>query len=65
MVKRHEISQAMYNIRVEGVDVREREREYQMGVVERWAAMNGHAAVAASSGDSSATGDEGVVKMET
>ena len=61
MAKRHEISQDMYNIRVEGVDVREREREYQMGVVERWAAMHGHAA----SGDTSATVEEGAVKMET
>jgi hypothetical protein len=61
MAKRHEISQTMYNIRVEGVDVREREREYQMGVVERWAVMHGHAA----SGDINATGEEGAVKMET
>ena len=60
MAKRHEISQAMYNIRVEGVDIREREREYQMGVVERWAAMHGHAAAAGAS-----SGEEGAVKMET
>ena len=59
MAKRHEISQAMYNIRVESVDVRERERVYQMGVVERWAVMNGHAAGAANSAE------EGEVKMET
>ena len=60
MAKRHEISQAMYNIRVEGVDVREREREYQMGVVERWAVMHGHAAATGAS-----SGEEGAVKMET
>ena len=50
MAKRHEISQEMYTIRVEGVDVREEERAYQMGVMERWAAMNGHAAAASDGG---------------
>ncbi|KAL7443708.1 hypothetical protein ACHAXM_009119 [Skeletonema potamos] len=57
MAKRHEISQAMYTIRVEAGDLRERERVYQMGVVERWAARNGVV--------SSSSREGGVAKMET
>mmetsp|Transcript_8475 Transcript_8475/g.12376 ORF Transcript_8475/g.12376 Transcript_8475/m.12376 type:complete len:317 (+) Transcript_8475:1-951(+) len=57
MEKRHEISQAMYNIRVEGVDIRERDQSYQMDVMKRWADMNGHAA--------SGNDEGGVAKMET
>jgi len=57
MAKRHEISQAMYNIRVEGVDIRERDQSYQMDVMKRWADMNGHAA--------SGNDEGGVAKMET
>lgn len=62
MKKRHEISKAMYNIRLESVNVREVERTYHRGIVERWAVMNGHgggATMRGSGGD-----DEGVVKME-
>jgi len=57
MAKRHEISQAMYTIRVEAGDLRERERVYQMGVVERWAARNGVV--------SSSSREGGVAKTET
>ena len=56
MAKRHEISQAMYNMRIDAVDVREEEGEYQMSVGQRWAEMHGHVA---------ATSDEGTVKMES
>lgn len=56
MAKRHEISQAMYNMRVEAVDVREKEGAYQMEVVQRWAEMNGHAVAASNEG--------GVAKIE-
>lgn len=58
MAKRHEISQAMYNMRIGAVDIRENEQAYQMGVMNRWADMNGHAA--ASGND-----EGGVAKMET
>ena len=57
MAKRHEISQAMYNMRVEAVDVREKEQEYQMGVMKRWAEMQGHGASESNEGN--------VAKMET
>ncbi len=57
MAKRHEISQAMYNMRIGAVDVREKEQDYQMEVMSRWADMNGHAATSGN--------DEGdVAKME-
>ena len=57
MAKRHEISQAMYNIRIEAVDVREKEQSYQMGVMKRWAEMQGHVASGSNEGD--------VAKVET
>ncbi len=58
MAKRHEISQAMYNMRIDAVDMKEKEQAYHMSVMNRWADMNGHAAA-------SGNVEGGAAQMET
>lgn len=42
MAKRHGISKWCYEIKTGAQEVREKERLYQMGILERWADMNGY-----------------------
>lgn len=43
MAKRHNISKWIYEIQEGAPDVRRRDEEYQRGILERWAQMNGYA----------------------
>jgi hypothetical protein len=43
MAKRHNISVWIHEIQEGAEEVRERDRAYQRGILERWAEMNGYA----------------------
>lgn len=43
MAKRHNISKWIYEIQEGAEEVQAKDREYQTGILERWAEMNGYA----------------------
>ena len=43
MAKRHNISKWIYEIKQGAEEVRAKDSEYQNGILERWAEMNGYA----------------------
>lgn len=53
MAKRHAISKWCYEIKTGAEEVREKERLYQVGILERWADINGYV-----------KGDEGLIEQK-